>query len=438
MADATSPAPTASGAEVALRAQVEKFEGFAAMRHGHPECAVQIDAWQASGMTLAAAQVNLMDHYRTQATREVIPAVVVDVPNAAKREFASFGEQLQAIARVGTPGKARADDLMRLQRINAAISGASESVSSDGGFAVMPDFLPEIVAPVYDTGEIASRVRRIPIGPNSNGVKFNVVDETSRATGSRWGGIQFSMKSEGDQGTATKLKLRPFQLDLKKTMGLYYATDELLQDSTAMQSLLALGFTTELQFFVEDRFFRGSGSGEPQGIIGASCTVSQAIEGTQTIANTPTFIVLNATKMKSHMPPNLYRESVWMANPELEPYLVAATLGGTSAAVPVFLQQGTMATPTYASLLGRPLIYSDYCEPVGTPGDLVLAAWGEYATIDKGGEQSASSVHLRFDFDETAFRVTYRFDGAPIWRTSVTPYKGSALRSPFVTLAVRS
>jgi HK97 family phage major capsid protein len=303
---------------------------------------------------------------------------------------------------------------------------------------VQPEFIPGIFAPIYDTGAIASRVRRIPVGPTANGVKFNVVDETSRANGSRWGGIQFKMAGEGDQGTGTKPKLRPVEMNLKKAIGMYFMTDELVEDSTAMQSLLEQGFRTELEFFVEDKFIRGSGAGEPLGILNSGAVVAQAIEGSQTIANTPASIVLNATKMKTHMPSSLYGGAVWLANQELEPYLVAATLGGTAAAMPVYLQQGSLASSPYAQLLGRPLIYVDYCEAVGTPGDLILTNLGEYATIDKNGVMGASSIHLRFDYDETAFRITYRFDGQPLWRTSITPYKGAAARTPFITLATRS
>jgi HK97 family phage major capsid protein len=246
------------------------------------------------------------------------------------------------------------------------------------------------------------------------------------------------MAAEGDQGTPSKPKLRPYELLLKKAIGLYFMTDELMEDSVAMQGVLEQGFQTELEFFVEDKFIRGSGSGEPLGLLNAGCTVSQAIEGGQTIANTPASIVLNATKMKSQMPPSLYRNAVWLANAELEPYLVAATLGGTAAAMPVFLQQGSLANSPYAQLLGKPLIYTEYCEAVGTPGDFVLAALGEYGCCDKNGATGASSIHLRFDYDETAFRVTYRFDGAPSWKQSVTKYKGSGKWAPFITLATRT
>jgi hypothetical protein len=54
--------------------------------------------------------------------------------------------------------------------------------------------------------------------------------------------------------------------------------------------------------------------------------------------------------------------------------------------------------------------------------------------INKGGIEAASSIHVQFVTDETAFRFVYRMDGQPIWDTPVTPFQGSDTVSPFVAL----
>ena len=56
-------------------------------------------------------------------------------------------------------------------------------------------------------------------------------------------------------------------------------------------------------------------------------------------------------------------------------------------------------------------------------------------TITKGGMQAASSIHVQFVTDETAFRFVLRLDGQPLWHSALTPYKGSDTLSPFVTVA---
>jgi hypothetical protein len=47
-------------------------------------------------------------------------------------------------------------------------------------------------------------------------------------------------------------------------------------------------------------------------------------------------------------------------------------------------------------------------------------------------------VHVRFLYDEMTLRITYRVDGAPVWRTTVTPYKGATRARRSSTLAARA
>ncbi len=88
--------------------------------------------------------------------------------------------------------------------------------------------------------------------------------------------------------------------------------------------------------------------------------------------------------------------------------------------------------------MGRPVIPLEYCATLGTVGDIMLADWSQYAVIDKGAIQSASSMHVQFTTDEMAFRFTYRIDGQPTWDSALTPFKGSDTQSPFIKLATRS
>jgi HK97 family phage major capsid protein len=62
----------------------------------------------------------------------------------------------------------------------------------------------------------------------------------------------------------------------------------------------------------------------------------------------------------------------------------------------------------------------------------------QYLFVDKGGIQSASSIHIKFDYAETAFRWIYRADGQPTWQSALTPFKGSNTVSPYIALNTRS
>ena len=51
--------------------------------------------------------------------------------------------------------------------------------------------------------------------------------------------------------------------------------------------------------------------------------------------------------------------------------------------------------------------------------------------------ESAVSIHVKFVYDETAFRFVMRVDGQPIWNSDITPYKGAATVGPFIALETR-
>lgn len=348
-------------------------------------------------------------------------------PTPAKdneKRFASFGEQLMAAYRAAMPG-GKVDERLTTR----AASGLNESTPSDGGFLVQQDFVTELLKRTYETGILASKVKKIPISTNANGMKINAIDEDSRANGSRWGGVQTYWEGEADEITASKPKFRQMELSLKKLTGLCYATDELLQDAAALEAVIRQAFAEEFGFKIDDAILSGSGEGEPLGILNSGAIVTVAKEASQTDVIT----VENLIKMWNRLWSRSRANAVWYINQELEPYLYTLKIGDK----PVYIPAGGLSEKPYGTLFGRPVVPIEQCSAAGEVGDIILADIGQYLLIDKGGVKSASSIHVRFLYDENVFRFIYRVDGKPIWTKPLTPYKGSATVSPFVTLAKR-
>lgn len=413
--------------------QLEALHTAAADRDFTADEQAQYDALKAevAGLDGQIARAEELERLRSASARPVTGAQGNGQENPG---YKSFGEQLVAVMRAARPD---ADGTDRT-RLMAAASGMSEAVASDGGFLVQRDFSNDLLKRTYEYGQISSRVFRVPISAGSNGLKINAVDETSRANGSRFGGVQAYWKDEAALLAESKPKFRTMELSLKKLTGLCYATDELLQDAAALETIMNQAFAEEFSFKIEDAIINGTGAGQPLGFLNSGAVVSQAIESTQTIANSSGFLANNVTKMWSRMPARNRSSAVWLINQELEPYLTLMTVGGSGGATPVYIPAGGLSGAQYATLLGRPVIPVEYCAALGTPGDIILADLSQYMMIDKGGINGASSIHVRFLYDETTFRFTYRVDGQPVWNSPLTPYKGSATQSPFVTLAVRS
>lgn len=439
MAAPAIPVPTPGADPNELKAELARLKDFNALKKEHPLFAEQIDGWLEAGQSVDFATRAIRKDLQAQLANGptlTVGKVVVDEPNEAKRPFASFGEQMVAVVQAGLG--TRTDPRLHhanKQALKAAVSGMNESIGSEGGFFIAPELLPGVIEPIYTDDPIISRVARIPMGGNA--VKYNVIDETSRATGSRYGGIQAYWAGEADTATAKKPKLRQMELALKKIIAIGYLTDELMQDAPAAEALLTTAFQKEIAFMLGDAIFRGTGAGQPLGFLSSNAVVSVAIEGSQTIANTASSIATNVSKMMARIPASLWGELIWLYNQELLPKLITATIG-SSGQVPVFMTVGGLANRPQDTILGRPAFASELCEAEGTAGDIIAIAPSQYHLADKGGPQAAQSVHVRFLNDENTLRITYRTDGHPVWTTAITRFKGGSTLSPFVTLAARS
>jgi HK97 family phage major capsid protein len=106
--------------------------------------------------------------------------------------------------------------------------------------------------------------------------------------------------------------------------------------------------------------------------------------------------------------------------------------------VPIFSPPGGLSQSPYATLYNRPILANEYTSVLGTVGDIVLWDPSEYMLVDKGGVQSASSIHVGFLTDEMTYRFTFRVNGHPQWSAALTPYSGGPTVSPMVALATRA
>lgn len=337
-------------------------------------------------------------------------------------KFNEFGEQLRAIAEIERPGGS-----IDTRLINSA-AGASEGVMSDGGYLVQQDFASDLLKSVYEGGDLLSKVTNIPISTRSNSLKINLVDEASREDGYRWGGVQVYWEKEAGKISESKPKFKQLTLTLGKLTGLCYATDELLEDVSALGSVIHAAFSDEFIFKLEDAILRGSGAGEPLGILNSDALAVVSKESGQT----DIICVENLLKMLASCY-DKYGRAEWYINGELRPYLYKLKIGDT----PVYLPNNSIAGAPFGILLGKPVNFIEQASAPGDVGDILLADMKEYIITDKSNIKAQSSIHVRFIYDETAFKFVYRVDGMPKWNSTITPYKGSLVKSPFVALEAR-
>lgn len=347
-----------------------------------------------------------------------------------KKWNGGMGEFLQAVAKASSPGGIMDN---RLIYQNSA-SGLNESVSSEGGFMLENDFIQDMFDVMMSESQVANRIRMIPIGANTNRLRTLGIDETSRANGSRWGGVQAYWITEAETVTKSKPKFREIDMALQKLLALCYVTDDLLQDATALEAIVKQAYADEMSFKIDDAIINGSGVGMPIGVLNSDALVTVAKEKDQ-VAGTIKYE--NILKMWSSVPARLRANVVWYINQEIEPQLYTMALNIGTGGAPVFLPSGGASSSQYSTLLNRPIIPIEQCSPLGKKGDIILTDPTQYIGIDKKAPTADVSIHVRFLYDEQVFRFIYKFNGAPYRNKPITPYKGANALSPFVTLEDR-
>ena len=346
------------------------------------------------------------------------------IENDPRGGFKSFGEFAQAV-KVAAAGHGMADP--RLRGPGAApTTTQNENTGSDLGFLVPMEYSKKLHTDAQTDDALLPMTDETRIEGNS------MTFPASENHGHTSGGIEAYWDGEGSQLQQSRDTIKEKTLRLKRLTALVPMTDELMSDATALSSFIGKRTSEAMRWKINSAILGGDGVGKPLGVIGHAGTVSVAKESAQDAAS---IVVENLTKMYSRSINPM--QSVWMANLACFPQLYDMKDNSGNRVY----QTGTpgMASGFAGVLLGRPLMFVEACETIGTVGDLVFGNLKQYQSLTKaGGVETATSIHLWFDYATTAFRAIMRIDGQP-WRgTALSPGKGSATRGNFVTLATRS
>lgn len=341
-----------------------------------------------------------------------------------KGGFRSFGEFAKSVKAASEP-HGTVDQRLR---IGAVVPGtaSNESVGSDGGFAVPPAYSNEIWRLSLGEGSLVPFTQNTELTGNSMAFPK---DETTPWGGS---GVQVGWRNEMAKLTESKVMLGIDAMRLHELIALVPVTNELLDDAPALGSYIQPLAVERIQWKTNEAILFGTGAGQPYGALNSKAAIVVAKESTQATA---TILQPNISKMRSRLLTGNLKNAVWVGNPDILPALEGLIVGN----IPIFLPPGTGIRGDYdGTLNGRPLILSEHANAFSSQGDLNLLALNGYRTITKaGGIDTATSMHLYFDANATAFRFIFRIDGKPILSAPVTPPKSTNTRSHFIALGAR-
>lgn len=349
--------------------------------------------------------------------------------------FANMGEFAKAV-KVHNGNGATDERLKVLIAVDTkAAQGANEAVGEEGGILIPEQFAAGIWERAQASSDLISRVQTVPVTGNTYTILQEMGD--TRAAGVRNAGIRAYWVEEAGQMPKSQPKFKRMTMRLKKMAILAYVTDEQLEDSPmSLDAWLTNKAGLEFAFQLGDALINGNGVGMPLGIVNAPCLITITKEAGQAA---DTVVVQNILKMYSRMYAPSRGSAIWNINQDAELQLLTLTLPAGTAAIPLMLLPGGFNNAPQQTMLAKPVMPTEWNATLGDANDLILADWSQYMMITKGGIKSAVSMHLRFDYNETAFRFTYRCDGMPAWSAPYTPYKGvSNTQSCFVALGARA
>jgi HK97 family phage major capsid protein len=344
------------------------------------------------------------------------------------RGFESVRDFLGAVMRAGRGHDA--DERLKPLQVSAAVGSDEDSGNEGqyGGFMIPIGFAPDTLS-VFADNPTASLVTPVPMEQPQ--VHIGARTDKNHAT-SVSGGLILSRTRETTLPASSRMAVEQITLYANTLMGLDYSSGELAQDTPrAFIAILEAAFRDEYaaKSLVERLF--GLGGAEPLGVMNSPCLITIAKETGQA---TGTIMTENIDKIAQRV----WRYSsraVWLANDDCLLQLQGLTrsvgVGGTTVNYLTYNDAGE------ARLNGRPIFFSEFCSALGTAGDLICGVWDQYLYGTYQPLQGLESVHTRFDTHDNTFKFFIRSDGAPWWRSVLTPRNSAITRSPFVTLASR-
>lgn len=341
-----------------------------------------------------------------------------------KAGFKSSQEMLAAIAK--NRGLAGSDS--RLKFLAAVGSDEQSTLNGTyGGFSIPKALFGETLKVMPEGDPTANLCRNIPLETPS--ISINARVDKNHAT-SVVGGLQ--VYRTGETGLITSSRESFEQIDLKASdlNGLTYVSQQLLNASPSTVASILADFPMA---FAEKEFrekISGTGVGQFEGILNSPALITVAKESAQTAA---TVVIRNIAKMMARCY-NYENSSVaWLINHDVLPELIAG-LGDTSGAN--IFSPSAVDGITY-QLFGKPVIVTDKAAALGSAGDVMLVNWSEYLVGTYGSVSSAESIHVRFEYNESAFKFYKANDGRGWWKSVLTPKTGST-KSPFIILGARA
>lgn len=312
--------------------------------------------------------------------------------------------------------------------LQAAVGSDEQHGASQvyGGFTVPVGFTARLLMLEMED-DPTSGVTPLPMDQSTIKIPARVDKNHSSSVA---GGITVGWRPETTSISSSRMTMEQIMLSAETLAGIAYVSNELLNDSAiSWAALLEAAFRDAITDAIIRARLSGTGVGEPLGILNSPALVSVTGDGTTGTITGPNILAMRQRVWR-------YSRAIWLANHDCYQQIAQAHVAHTNSDSPLFNPARGIDVPD--TLLGRPVIFTEYAQSLSTVGDIMCVTWSEYLVGTLQGIQMAESMHVRFENNENALRVTIRQAGTPWWRSALTPVNSTETLSPFVALATRT
>lgn len=309
----------------------------------------------------------------------------------------------------------------RLKAVYNSTKDNTEDTAVEGGYLVPDEFHAQLLQVQAVNNQIMGRVTHMPVNSVAGSIPSldNYTAVTANAGDSPYaGGVTAEYTGEGAALTETQAVFKEIRYRLNKSGGYSEVTNELLADSPlAVQAILTNLFGTAIAQRNEFMVLRGSGVGQPEGLLNAASTIAVTTATNNVWAVADALAMLDRFKSVGGTP-------VWIMAPGmLNETILFETSGGGSVV------QTSLAAGVSNMLFGYDMIISEHM-PVPDTDDVMLVDLSSYLWFEKGGLTIDASAHAAFVNDKITYRFQSRNDGRSWLNSAITPSNGGSTLSP--------
>jgi len=301
------------------------------------------------------------------------------------------------------------------------------SMDSDptGGYTIPEEFKAALLKVASEDGIVRPLATILPAGKEhpDNAINIPVLNQAGATEKDFFSGVWFTWSEEAADKTEKEITIDSVKLEPHEYNAYAILTDKLIRNSAIMETYVKQVYSRAQAAFEDYYFLRGTGVGQPLGIIPSPAY----IQANRAAANKIAFADIVA--IMAQILPGC--NPIWVISKSAFGQIVnIADTAGNSLFI-----QGDATKKVSDKLFGYPIKWSFRVPALGTVGDITLADCSYYLIKDGFGPAFDFSKHVYFLKNQSVLKMFSNVDGQPWLNGTITAEDAATEVSPFVGLS---